>query len=259
MSPGRSGSRAELEVARAAARAAAEVLASRPARVDHKGRADLVTDVDRRAEAAIRAVFAAQTPDIPVLGEEEGGGNAPVRWVVDPIDGTTNFVHGFPFYATSIALEADGRSVVGVVLDVPRNRWFEAVRGAGAFVDGARLRVSDTEVLAQSLVATGFPYDRAERVDALLRPVAAVLRSTRGIRRCGAASLDLALVAAGALDAFFETGLGPWDVAAGALLVEEAGGRVTAHDGAEVVGQPTSPLATNGRVHDAMVALLSGA
>lgn len=247
---------AELNVAIAAARAASAEIAERPRHVEHKGRIDLVTDADRRAEAACRAVFARETPGIGVLGEEGGGQQGGVRWVVDPIDGTTNYVHGFPFYATSVALEVDGRSVVGAVLDHPRNRLFTAIRGQGAFCDGQRLAVSPTDALSDALCATGFPYDRAERLEALMRPVHAVLRATQGIRRAGAASLDLCMVAAGAIDAYWEQGLGAWDVAAGALLVEEAGGRVTRLDGSVPDGQPTSPLATNGRLHDAMVALL---
>lgn len=247
---------AELEVALRAVRAARPVLAGRPTDVTHKGSVDLVTDVDRRAEAAVMGVLAAEMPDVPVLGEESGGREASTRWVLDPLDGTTNFVHGFPFYACSLALEVDGQSVVGVVLDVPRDRWFTARRGAGAELDGSRLTVSSTDRLQGALVCTGFPYDRAHRAAELLRPVQRVLERCRGIRRTGAASLDLAYVACGALDAFFERDLAPWDVAAGALLVEEAGGRVTAHDGRPPGGQPTSPLATNGLLHDAMVALL---
>jgi myo-inositol-1(or 4)-monophosphatase len=258
-----SGWAAELTVARRAVQAAVAVVATRPSRIDAKGTsANLVTDVDRRAEAAVRAVLERETPDIPILGEEDGGAAAgsDARWIVDPIDGTTNFVHGFPFYATSIALEVEGRSVVGIVVDHPRDKRFEAVLGGGATCDGARLAVSSAGSLAEALVATGFPYDRSVRVEALLRPVGAVLKACRGVRRAGAATLDLAYVAAGALDAFFESDLGPWDVAAGTLLVTEAGGRVTRHDGtAGAVGPVCSPLATNGRLHDAMVALLQSA
>ncbi len=262
---------AELEVARRAVAAVASVVAERPSRIDDKGAsshaslANLVTDVDRRCEAVIRDVLAQQTPDIPVLGEEEGGATdgagrgADARWIVDPIDGTTNFVHGFPFYGTSIALEVEGRSVVGIVVDHPRQAQFEATRGGGAHCDGARLAVSSTGTLPESLVATGFPYDRSERLAELLGPVRSVLRACRGLRRAGAASLDLAYVAAGSLDAFFESDLGPWDVAAGTLLVTEAGGRVTTHGGVQVDGAPiTSPLATNGQIHEAMVALIGG-
>lgn len=250
--------RAELALAERAARAAAAVLAERPTEVTHKGEIDLVTDVDRRAEDAIGVVLRAAMPDVPIAGEERGARAAPTRWVVDPLDGTTNFVHGFPWYACSIALEVDGRSVVGVVLEVVRDRLFRASRGAGAHVDGHQLAVSRTDRLSQALVGTGFPYDRAARAEALLVPVRAVLERTRGVRRTGAASLDLAYVAAGALDAFFEHDLADWDVAAGALLVEEAGGRVSGHDGRAPAGQPRSPLASNGLLHDAMVALLRG-
>jgi myo-inositol-1(or 4)-monophosphatase len=248
---------AELAVARQAAHAALELLATRPDRVDAKGAVDLVTDVDRRCEAVLRELLTAAMPDVPVLGEESGGSDAATRWVIDPVDGTTNFVHGFPWYACSIALEVDGRSVVGIVVEPVRRRWFEATRGGGAFVDGVRLAVSQTPTLGQALLATGFPYDRAERTDALLVPVARALQRSRGIRRAGAASLDLAYVAAGALDGFWEHDLSPWDVAAGTLLISEAGGRVTTHDGTSTDRAPTSPAASNGHVHEALLELLT--
>jgi len=252
----------ELDVAIEAARAAGALHAARSSmtfHVEHKSTIDLVTEVDRACEDAIRAVLARHTPDIPVLGEEGGGAHdVATRWVVDPLDGTTNFVHGYPFYAVSIALEVDGKSEVGVILDAVRRQEFTARRGAGAACNGARLRVSDRKTLATALVGTGFPYDSQVpgRAEHYVRYVAAVLRTTQGIRRAGAASLDLAWVAAGALDAFWEFSLKPWDVAAGRLLVEEAGGRYSAHDGGPDHPTLPSPLATNGALHDAMIALL---
>lgn len=247
----------ELEVARQAARAALELLAVRPSTVDAKGAIDLVTDVDRRCEAVLRDLLTAAMPDVPVLGEETGGSDATTRWVIDPVDGTTNFVHGFPWYASSIALEVDGTSVVAVVVEPVRGRWFEAARGQGAFVDGQRLAVSSTRSLSQALLGTGFPYDRAERTAELLVPVERALKRSRGIRRAGAASLDLAYVAAGALDGFWESDLSPWDVAGGCLLIEEAGGRVTTHAGQPSRAAPTSPLASNGWIHDELLEMMA--
>lgn len=246
---------AELDIALTAARTAMGLLAERPQDVDHKGRIDLVTDVDRRCEHAIRDLLV--PTGIPLLGEEGGGSCVPTRWVIDPLDGTTNFVHGFPWYATSIGLEVDGQVVVGVVAEPVRRRVFHATRGGGAFLDDVRLQVSTTETLDQALLATGFPYDRAERAEDLLRPFRAFLERTRGIRRAGAASLDLAYVATGALDGFWELDLSAWDVSAGALLVEEAGGRITDHAGADAPPAPTSPLASNGRLHDVMQEVLA--
>ncbi len=248
---------AELEVALRAADAALPILRARPRRVDHKSARDLVTDVDRRSEAAIREVLG-QT-GIPVLGEEEGGAEGATRWVVDPLDGTTNFVHGFPWYACSIALEVEGRVVVGVVAEAPRGLRHWATSGGGAYVEGERLAVSQVDRLDHALLATGFPYDRAERAEALLVPVRRALELAQGVRRAGAASLDLALVARGCLDAYWEHDLGPWDVAAGSLLVEEAGGKVSTHTGETPPGLIVSPLATNGQLHDAMIRLLEGA
>ncbi len=247
-----------LAVAEEAARAAGAVLAayaSGPTSVRHKGAVDLVTEVDLRCEAAIREVLARHTPEVPVLGEEGDVAVASAtRWVVDPLDGTTNFVHGFPYYAVSVALEVDGRGEVGVVLDPVRHRLYAAARGQGATCDGARLRVSDTRDLGAALIGTGFPYDRREPGRAAFYTgfVTRVLERAQGVRRGGAAALDLAMVAAGALDGFWEFHLKPWDVAAGRLLITEAGGRYTAHDGAPLGTGPQSPLATNGWLHDAL-------
>ena len=256
----------ELDVAVEAARAAGARLAGAwagPRQVVRKGRStlDLVTEVDQACEADIRAVLARHTPDVPVLGEEEGGAwEASTRWIVDPIDGTTNFVHGFPWFAVSIGLEIDGERAVGVIYEPVRDRLYTAARGQGAFVNGARLQVSETAELGQALLATGFPYDRRERVDELLALVREALLAGQGLRRAGAACLDLAMVAEGRLDAYFELNLRPWDLAAGALLVEEAGGRVTAHDGQSPMDAVwPAPLASNGRIHDAVVAMLGRA
>ena len=250
----------ERAIAEQAARAAGAVLAAHgtPERVRHKGAVDLVTEVDLACERAVREVLARHTPEVPVLGEEGEAVDAATRWVVDPLDGTTNFVHGFPFYAVSVALEVDGESRVGVVLDGVRGRLYSAERGTGAWCDGARLRVSETRGLGQALVGTGFPYDRQQpgRAAFYTRRVTAVLGRAQGVRRAGAAALDLAMLASGALDAFWEFDLHRWDVAAGRLLVTEAGGRFTGHDGGEPDADRPSPLASNGWLHEAMQSVL---
>lgn len=253
----------ELDVALEAASAAGALLRRyvdrRPDQVRRKsGAIDLVTEVDRASEDTIRAVFARHTPDIPVLGEEGGGSRGPgARWVVDPLDGTTNFVHGFPFYNVSIALVVDGRSEVGVVYDPVRDRTYAARRGGGAWRGGQRLAVSDVRTLGEALVGTGFPYDRQHQAHVYLAYWDWFLRRTHGIRRAGAAALDLSLAAEGALDVFWEFHLSLWDVAAATLFVEEAGGVVTDVHGGSLDPADPCPLATNGHLHEAALAGLA--
>ncbi len=247
----------ELDIALEAARAAGQLIATAADQprttVEHKGDADLVTEIDRRAEAAIRQVLTRHTPDIPVLGEEGGGAaGATTRWIVDPLDGTTNFVHGFPWFAVSIALQVDGVLQAGVVYQPMRRIAYSAARGHGAHANGAPMRVSSVRDLDGALLATGFPYDRRTRAREYGAYVEHFLERAQGIRRAGAASLDLAMVAAGRIDAYWEFELEAWDVAAGLLLVHEAGGRVTAHDGTEIDLSKPAPLASNGLLHDIM-------
>jgi len=249
----------EEDVAVEAAHAALAVIDhDAPGDVRHKGAVDLVTEVDLACEAAIRAVLARHTPDVPVLGEEGGGAEGVrTRWVVDPLDGTVNFVHGFPFYAVSVALEVDGEPTVGVVVDAVRHRTYRGTRGRGATVDGVRLRTSEVRTLREALFATGFPYDRHHRAGFYLRFVQAALEQGQGIRRAGAAALDLAFVAEGRIDAYWEFGLRPWDTAAAFVLVTEAGGRISPIPG-ESTTDPVSPIATNPWLHDAVIALIRG-
>jgi myo-inositol-1(or 4)-monophosphatase len=249
---------AEERLAVEAAWAAVACQRARPSRVDHKGAVDLVTDVDLASEEAIRAVLSRGTPDIPVLGEEGGGAaEARTRWVVDPLDGTTNFVHGLPHYGPSIALEVDGQPVVGVVIDTHRGDVFRAHRGGGAWLGDQRLRVSGVQSLDGALVATGFPTDRRVRAAFYLERVRWVMERCQGIRRAGSAALDLSWLAAGRVDAFWEYDLARWDIAAGRVIVEEAGGRVSALPGCDLGDRP-SPLATNGHLHEAFAALFEG-
>jgi len=225
--------------------------------VHHKGRVDLVTEVDLAAEALIRKILEADAPGIPILAEEGGGATeATTRWIVDPLDGTTNFVHDFPFYCVSIALQ-DGDLQVAAIYDAFHNVCYTAQRGKGAQAEGHPLRVSETASLSQALVASGFAYDRRERADFYLGFLKRILEQAQGFRRAGAAAMDLAMLASGRLDGFYEFGLSPWDVAAGKLLVEEAGGKVTDLHGLPLDLNAPKVLATNGRIHAELSALLA--
>lgn len=231
-------------------------------RVEHKGRFDLVTEVDRRCQDAILSILRAELPGARVRAEEGPAEPIPGQgevWLVDPLDGTTNFAHGFPMFSTTLALRRDGQTVLGVVLDPLRGERFEAVRGAGAWLNDCRLRVSRTDALADALLATGFPYDRSEHPDPNLRRFAALTLCTQGVRRGGSASLDLCYVAAGRLDGYWELRIEAWDIAAGALCVEEAGGRVTNLAGGPHDGSGRETLASNGLIHAALAGALSEA
>jgi len=244
-----------LDVAENAARAAGAIIRNRSAtQVRHKAAAvDLVTEVDLACEDAIRGILSAADPGIPILGEEEGGAEgASSRWIVDPLDGTVNFVHGFPMYCVSIALQNEGELRLGVIYDPVRDRCYRAEQGRGADVDGEPLRVSETADLGQALVASGFPYDRRDNADVYLRFVKAFLERAQGFRRAGAAAMDLAMLAEGQLDGYWEFGLKPWDVAAGTLIVREAGGQVSDMAGGALTLDTPRILASNGRIHDAM-------
>ncbi len=226
----------DLALARAAAAAAAAIIASWQGRLfgtEFKGEVDPVTAADREAEAAITELIFRHRPGDRILAEESGasGNSSPRRWVVDPLDGTVNFLHGVPQVAVSIALEVDGEVVIGVVRDVFRGEEFVATRGEGAHRDGTRIKVSDCGELGRSLVSTGFAYDRRDRAAEYTRPVTAVLAVAQGIRRNGSVALDLAWVACGRFDAHWEFNLSPWDVAAGFLLVTEAGGAILGFEG----------------------------
>jgi myo-inositol-1(or 4)-monophosphatase len=194
---------------------------------------DFVTQVDRAAEAAIIEIVRQAFPDHAILGEESGAiegkgaaSKAEYRWIIDPLDGTTNFIHGFPQYCVSIALQHRGTTAHGVIYDPSKNELFTASKGRGAFLDDRRIRVSKCESLKNALVGTGFPFKEMSRLDLYFRQLREVMQVAAGVRRAGAAALDLAYVAAGRMDAFWELGLSPWDMAAGALMIQEAGGLV---------------------------------
>jgi myo-inositol-1(or 4)-monophosphatase len=246
-----------LEAARGAARAASELLRGVHAE-DIRGKLnpkDLVTEWDLRSEDTIRAALA--PTGIPVLGEEGGGERAAEQWVVDPIDGTVNFAHGLPIWSISIALERAGQAIAGVVAAPALGWWFEASAGGGAR-DGAgnELHVSATLQLEQALLVTGFPYDRATSPVNNFAEWEHLQRRAGACRRLGAASIDLCLVARGWMDGYWERKLKPWDVAAGALIVAEAGGTVTNTRGGAFDLHEGEVVATNGAIHQGLVAEL---
>ncbi len=191
---------------------------------------DFVTDVDRAAETAIIETVRAAYPEHAILGEESGAAGSAessgYRWIIDPLDGTTNFIHGFPQYCVSIGIEHRGALAHAVVYDPVKNELFTASKGRGAFLNDRRIRVSKCQRLGDALVGTGFPFKELSRADFYLRQLKTLMEKSSGVRRAGAAALDLAYVACGRLDAFWELGLSPWDMAAGALLILEAGGLV---------------------------------
>jgi myo-inositol-1(or 4)-monophosphatase len=230
--------------------------------VTEKGHNDFVTEVDRAAEQAIIDVLHAAYPDHAILAEESGASanlhdeNENV-WIIDPLDGTTNFIHGFPQYCVSIALQHRGQITQAVVYDPSRNDLFTASKGAGAYLNEKRIRVTRRDKLADALVGTGFPYSNLEALDEYLKMFKIMTQKTAGLRRPGAAALDLAYVACGRLDGFFEKNLKPWDAAAGSLLITEAGGIVGTFAGESDYLYKGDIIAANPKVFAQMVAQLS--
>jgi myo-inositol-1(or 4)-monophosphatase len=228
-----------LSIAVRAARRAGSIinraaLAGGNLQVESKRANDFVTEVDRSAEAAIIEIVQKSYPEHGILGEETGSigsGKQEYRWIIDPLDGTTNFIHGFPQYCVSIAVERRGTLTHAVVYDPLRDELFTASKGGGAFLNDRRIRVSKCARLGDALLGTGFPFKELKRVDLYIKQLRYLMEASSGVRRAGAAALDLAYVACGRLDGFWELGLSPWDVAAGALLIQEAGGLVADLDG----------------------------
>lgn len=253
-----------LELAIRAAREAGALLLDglgRRIEVSHKGPIDLVTEVDLASEALITDLISTHYPRHAILAEEEGAmGAAPgaeYRWLVDPLDGTTNYAHGYPCFCVSIAVERRGEVVVGVVYDPTRDELFVAEKGAGARLNNRAVRVSDTAPLAASLLVTGFPYAISEQEFTNLGHFHDFSLHGQAVRRDGSAALDLCYVSCGRFDGFWELALKPWDTAAGTLIVTEAGGRVTGFAGQPFDNQTPECLASNGRIHDEMIAVLA--
>jgi myo-inositol-1(or 4)-monophosphatase len=250
----------ELEVALSAARSAGELLRAgfgAEHDITYKGEVDLVTEIDEEAERVIREELLGAFPTYGMLAEEGGvlAGEEDGRWIVDPLDGTTNFAHGLPIFCVSIGLERADEVVLGVVHDSMREEKYVAERGGGASLNGEPIKVSDTEELIGALIATGFPHDRTEMPEALdlFGRFAAI---SRGMRRLGSTALDLCYVASGRLDGYYERGIWAWDIAAGSLILEEAGGKVTNYRGGKLNLADREIAASNGRLHSAMTKLM---
>jgi len=243
----------DLHVAIAAAKVGGKIVAEHfglSPDPEYKGRFDPVTAVDRAAETAVLEVIDEHRPSDEVMAEESGGTvHAGRHWIVDPLDGTVNFVHGIPQVSVSVALYEGTKGLVGVVYDPLRDELFSAADGEGARLNGHVISVSETRELERAVVATGFPYDHDERADELAIVVREVLRHVNGIRRFGSAALDLAWVAAGRFDAYWELGIAPWDGAAGEIIVREAGGTVTDPLGRDSTPMMGQVVASNGHLH----------
>jgi myo-inositol-1(or 4)-monophosphatase len=226
-----------------------------PKSIDYKGAIDLVTSVDRECERRIVEVLRHHFPNHSVLAEEETdriGSEGCHRWIIDPLDGTTNFAHSYPQFCVSIALECDDEVILGLVYDPLRNECFKAVKGEGATLNGGSIHVSAVTELDKALLATGFPYDQREKADFYLSFFKEFMTRSQGIRRNGSAALDLCYVACGRIDGFWELKLHPWDTAAGALIVVEAGGKLSDFSGNSFSIRGNETLASNGAIHSEM-------
>jgi len=252
----------ELAVAREAAKAAGEILSRMLGNAHHivkKGVIDLVTEVDLAAEKIILEIVSRNFPEDNILSEEAGKRDESSNrtWLIDPLDGTTNFAHRFPFFAVSIALEIENEVVLGIVYNPYMNEFFEASKGKGAYLNDEPLRVSATFSLQESLLTTGFPYDVHERPEKIMGLLEKMTVRAQGIRRLGSAALDLCYVAAGRLDGFWEESLNPWDTGAGDIVVREAGGRLTTFLGGPYHPYLKSVVASNGLIHDEMIRVIA--
>jgi myo-inositol-1(or 4)-monophosphatase len=271
------------QIGRQAARAAGAVMRQnyqKPHRITLKGTIDPVTETDFQCQEIILATIRQAFPDHGFLAEErvgEGGGGQPppaapepgpgglawdadappeCRWIIDPLDGTVNFAHGFPMFCVSIAFEADGVLEYGVIYDPLRDELFEGRRAGGAFLNGRPIRVSKIEKMERALIATGFPYDIRERVPETVARLGRMLARTQGVRRGGSAALDMGYVACGRLDGFYEENLKPWDTAAGLVIVTEAGGKITTFGGEDYDIYAPNIVASNGALHDKIIDII---
>jgi myo-inositol-1(or 4)-monophosphatase len=252
-----------LNIAVKAARRAGNLIYRATDRIDHltvtkKSHADFVSEVDRAAEQTIIQTLLEAYPDHAILAEESGAhGESEYVWIIDPLDGTTNFLHGFPQFAVSIALQHKGVLTQAVVYDPTKNELFTATRGRGAFLNDKRIRVTKRVNLADALIGTGFPYTRFEHMDAYMDILRDLMQQTSGLRRPGSAALDLAWMAAGRLDGFYETGLKPWDIAAGCLLITEAGGMVSDLHGSDTFLKSGHLCAGNPDIHTQLLKVIA--
>lgn len=250
------------DIAFKAAAEAGKLIASRVGdvrKIDYKGVANIVTDVDKAAEAKIIDIIRSQFPDDEILAEESGrsvGSKTSRCWLIDPLDGTTNFAHTYPFFSVSIALVEAGRQVLGVVFNPVSNELFWAVLGEGAWLNDTRLRVSGIKTLGESLLATGFASSRQDLQSVSMEQFRRLTAVSHGVRRDGSAALDLCFVACGRLDGYWERKLAPWDLGAGTLIVEEAGGKVTNLVNGTLDLSKGHVAATNGLIHDEMITAL---
>lgn len=226
--------------------------------LEHKGEIDIVTETDLQCEALIVQRIQEKFPTEGIMTEEQAIINSDSNrmWIIDPLDGTTNFLHRFPFCAVSIGLEIDAEIKFGVVYSPILEELFYAEKDKGAFLNGKPIRVSETAEMSNALVATGFPYDRWQQADFYIREYLAFMKRCQGVRRTGAAAIDLCYVACGRLDGFFERKLKPWDMEAGSLIIKEAGGKITQFDGSSWHYSDQTILASNGIIHDEMVGIL---
>jgi myo-inositol-1(or 4)-monophosphatase len=245
----------------AAAFKGAGVLLHRMGRIENvrrKGANDLVTEADTGSERIMIDTILRAFPEHRVVAEESGQtGDGTGCWIIDPLDGTTNYAHGLEIFSISLAFAKNEEPLVGIVLDPVRGELYTAVKGCGARLNGRPLKVSGTLSVSESLLVTGFPYSLQERIHPILTRFSNCLKSAQGMRRLGSAALDLCYVAGGRFDGFWESHLKPWDIAAGMLMVREAGGRVTDYSGRDYTLSSDGLLATNGSIHDEMLALLS--
>lgn len=251
----------ETEVARDAATEAGKVLNKKFGKITQvrkKGKIDLVTEADLESEKTVLNIIRTAFPEDSILTEEAGGfgHNSDRLWIIDPLDGTTNFAHSFPFFAVSIALQIEKRVVLGIVYNPCLDEWFEAVEDKGAFLNNNPIRVSSTTAVSESLIATGFPYDIYENHEKVMELFTRMVIRSQGIRRPGSAAIDLCYVACGVFDGFWEQDLHPWDTAAGIILVKEAGGVVSDFGGENFSPFKKSIIAANPLVHREMVRIM---
>jgi myo-inositol-1(or 4)-monophosphatase len=252
-----------LNIAWRAARSAGEIVRNnwqQPRSIEYKGPIDLVTSVDKEMQRSMVEVLRQHFPEHAILAEEEAeitGAANDYRWIIDPLDGTTNFAHNYPQVSISIALEFRAEAILGLVYDPLRRECFRAVKGQGATLNGAAVRISAIPELDKALLGTGFPYDRRDNADFYLKFFRAFLTRCQGIRRTGSAALDLCYVASGRLDGFWELKLKPWDIAAGALIVAEAAGSLSDFSGEDFSIWGNETLASNGIIHGEMVQILT--